>query len=166
MSDADPAEPVLFSTRLRPHRSLSPRQFRFLLLGIAGVSFVSTLPFVVMGAWPVAGFMGLDVLAVYVAFKASFRSARAYEDVEVTFLQLTLAKVSARGARAEWRFNPSWVRLERQDHAEFGTQRLDLVARASRVEVAGFLGPDAKERFADDLGRALAEARRGHRYDH
>ena len=165
MSDADPAEPVLFSTRLHPHRSLNRRQFRFLLLGLAGVSFVATLPFVVMGAWPVAGFMGLDVLAVYVAFTASFRSARAYEDVEVTFLQLTLAKVSARGSRAEWRFNPSWVRLERQDHVEFGTQRLDLVARANRVEVAGFLGPDAKGRFADDLGRALAEARRGYRYD-
>ena len=165
MSDAVPADPVLFSTRLRPHRSLDQRQFRWLLCGIAGVSALATLPFVMMGAWPVAGFMGLDVLAVYLAFKASFRSARAYEDVEVTFLQLTLAKVSARGARAEWRFNPSWVRLERQEHAEFGTQRLDLVARANRVEVAGFLGPDAKERFADDLGRALAEARRGYRYD-
>ena len=164
MADVDPAEPVLFATRLRPHRSLKQRQFRLLLAGIGGVSFVSTLPFVVMGAWPVAGFMGLDVLAVYLAFKASFRSARAYEDVEVTFLQLTLAKVSARGSRAEWRFNPSWVRLERQEHAEFGMQRLDLVARASRVEVAAFLGPDAKERFADDLGRALAEARRGYRY--
>ena len=165
MSDADPAEPVLFATRLHPHRSLDRRQFRLLLLGIAGISFVSTLPFVIMGAWPVAGFMGLDVLGVYVAFKASFRSARAYEDVEVTVLQLTLAKVSARGARAEWRFNPSWVRLEKQEHAEFGMQRLDLVARANRVEVAGFLGPDAKARFADDLGRALADARRGYRHE-
>ncbi len=166
MSDADPAEPVLFSTRLHPHRSLTPRQSRLLLLAIGGISAASTLPFVIMGAWPVAGFMGLDVLAITLAFRASFRSARAYEDVEVTFLQLTLAKVSPKGARAEWRFNPSWVRLERKEHVEFGTQRLDLVARASRVEVAGFLGPDAKERFADDLGRALAEARRGYRYDH
>ncbi len=165
MSEADPADPVLFATRLRPHRSLTQRQFHGLLLAIAGISAVATLPFVIMGAWPVAGFMGLDVLAVYVAFKASFRAARAYEDVEVTSIQLTLAKVDSRGLRAEWRFNPSWVRLERQDHVEFGTQRLDLVARANRVEVAGFLGPDAKGRFADDLGRALAEARRGYRYN-
>ena len=165
MSDPVPADPVLFSTRLRPHRSLSERQFRWLLVGVAGVSAVSTLPFVLMGAWPVAGFMGLDVLLVYAAFKANFRAARAYEDVEVTAIELTLAKVSAKGARAEWRFNPSWVRLERQDHVEFGTQRLDLVARAVRIEVASFLGPDDKGRFADDLGRALAEARRGYRYN-
>lgn len=165
MSEADPVDPVLFATRLHPHRSLTQRQFRWLLTGVAAVSTVATLPFVIMGAWPVAGFMGLDVLAVYVAFKASFRSARAYEDVEVTSIQLMLAKVNPRGLRAEWRFNPSWVRLERQHHEEFGTQRLDLVARADRIEVASFLGPDAKGRFADDLGRALAEARRGYRYN-
>lgn len=164
MSDADPADPVLFATRLRPHRSLTERQFHALLMSVAGVSFVATLPFVIMGAWPVAGFMGLDVLLVYVAFKSNFRAARAYEDVEVTTIELKLAKVSPKGLRAEWRFNPSWVRLERQDHVEFGTQRLDLVARADRIEVASFLGPDAKGQFADDLGRALAEARRGYRY--
>lgn len=165
MPDGDPADPVLFSTRLRPHRSMTRGQFHWLLMGIASVSFVTTLPFVLMGAWPVAGFMGLDVLLVYVAFRSNFRAARAYEDVEVTVIQLTLAKVNPKGARAEWRFNPSWVRLERQEHVEFGTQRLDLVARADRIEVASFLGPDAKERFADDLGRALAEARRGYRYN-
>ncbi len=164
MSDADPADPVLYSTRLYPHRSLTQRQFRRLIIGIAAVSFCATLPFVIMGAWPVAGFMGLDVLLVYVAFKANFRAARAYEDVEVTTIQLMLAKVDPRGLRAEWRFNPSWVRLERQQHAEFGMQRIHVVARADRIEVASFLGPDAKGRFADDLGRALAEARRGYRY--
>ena len=98
MSEADPVDPVLFATRLHPHRSLTQSQFRWLLTGVAAVSTVATLPFVIMGAWPVAGFMGLDVLAVYVAFKASFRAARAYEDVEVTTIQLTLAKVNPRGA--------------------------------------------------------------------
>ena len=164
MSDADPANAVLYATRLHPHRSLTTAQFRTLLACVAAASFVATLPFVIMGAWPVAGFMGLDVLGVYIAFKVNFRAARAYEDVEVTTVELLLAKVDPKGLRAEWRFNPSWVRLERKDHIEFGTQRLDLVARGNRVEVASFLGPDAKERFADDLGRALAEARRGFRY--
>ena len=163
-NDAGPADAVLFSTRLRPHRSLSRKQVRVLLAGIGAVSLVATLPFVIMGAWPVAGFMGLDVLAVYFAFRASFRSARAYEDVRVTTMELLLAKVSPRGVRAEWRFNPSWVRLERETHEEFGTQRLDLVSRGRRVEVAGFLGPDAKAGFADRLSRALAEARRGFRF--
>ena len=160
----DPADAVLFSTRIHPHRSLTPAQFRLLLSLVGAASFVATLPFVIMGAWPVAGFMGLDVLAVYLAFKASFRAARAYEDVRVTIVELLLAKVTPRGRRAEWRFNPSWVRLEREVHEEFGMQRLDLVSRGSRVEVAGFLGPNEKAVFADNLSRALAEARRGFRF--
>ncbi len=169
MSDLDPAQvdfadAVLFATRIRPHRSLTPGQFRLLLSLVGAVSLVATLPLVIMGAWPVAGFMGLDVLAIYLAFKASFRAARAYEDVRVTVLELLLAKVSPRGRRAEWRFNPSWVRLEPKTHQEFGMQRLDLVSRGNRIEVAGFLGPEEKAAFADDLSSALAQARRGFRF--
>ena len=143
---------------------MSTTQFRVLLGLVALVGFATSLPFVILGAWPVAGFFGLDVLLVYIAFKASFRAARAYEDISVTPLELLVQKVSARGAAAEWRFNPVWVRLLRKDHEEFGTQRLDLVSRGSMIEVAGFLGPDAKAVFADELTRALNEARRGVRY--
>ncbi len=160
----DPSDAVLFSTRIRPHRSMTLAQVRRVIIAVAVASFVATLPFVLMGAWPVAGFMGLDVLAVCIAFRANFHAARAYEDVRVTVLELLLAKVDPRGARAEWRFNPSWVRLEPKTHQEFGMQRIDLVSRGRRIEVAGFLGPDQKEAFASDLSRALAEARRGHRY--
>ena len=156
----DPDAPI-FEARLRPHRSLSRRQFRLLLALVAAVGCLMSFPFVLVGAWPVAGFFGLDVLLVYAAFSASFRSARAYEDVVLTSLELQLAKVSPKGVRAEWRFNPSWVRLERQSHEEFGLQRLDLVSRGSRVELAGFLGPTAKEDLADGLSAALQRARRG-----
>ena len=76
-------------------------------------------------------------------------------------LELVLAKVSPRGARQEWRFNPSWTRLERREHEEFGLQQLSLVSRGRSVEVAAFLGPEEKAAFARDLGRALSEARRG-----
>ena len=108
--------------------------------------------------------MGIDVALFYFAFRASYRAARAYEVVEVTFFELLLAKVSARGERAEWRFNPAFVRLEQEVHEEFGTQRLALVSRGQAVEIAAFLGPADKADFAKDLSRALAEARRGPRF--
>jgi len=154
----------LFSARLKPHRSLTRRNFHVLLMVFSGASLFPSLLFVLLGAWPVVGFMGLDVAIFYVAFLANFRAARAYEDVQVTPFELRLAKVSAKGRRAEWRFNPVWVRLEREEHEEFGTQRLALVSRGRSVEVAAFLGPDEKADFAAALSRALAEARRGPRY--
>lgn len=143
---------------------MSRAQFHVLLAALGAAGFVASVPFILMGAWPVAGFMGLDVLAVYIAFKASFRSARAYEDVSLTVLELLVAKVSARGQRAEWRFNPSWVRLRRKEHEEFGLLRVDVVSRGRALEVASFLGPDQKADFADRLGRALAEAKAGMRF--
>ena len=158
------AEIVLFDVRLVPHRSLTPSHFRVLMGIIALAGTVSSLPFVILGAWPVAGFMGLDVLLIYLAFRTNFRAARAYEDISVTPLELMIAKVSAKGAKAEWRFHPAWVRLDKIEHAEFGVQHVTLSSRGRRVEVAGFLGPDAKADLASGLTRALSEARRGPRF--
>ncbi len=164
MSQAHPADPVLFATRLRPHRSLTQPQFHRLLVAVGAISFCVTLPFVIMGAWPVAGFMGLDVLLVYVAFKANFRAARAYEDVNVTPIELSLAKVSPKGDRSEWHFNPSWVSLHKDTNEEYGVQRVAVVSRGRSVEIGKFLGPDEKAVVARDLARALNEARRGPRF--
>ncbi len=161
---SDPAQERLFEARLVPHRSLTRRAVRIVMSVFALVSAASSIPFVIVGAWPVAGFIGLDVALLYLAFRASFRAARAYEDILVTPLELLFAKVTAAGARSEWRFHPAWVRLDRQEHEEFGLQRLSLHSRGHTVEVARFLGPDAKARFASHLTRALAQARRGPRF--
>jgi uncharacterized membrane protein len=160
----DPAHQHIYAVRLHPYRSLSQRNFRLLLCIFSAISFATTIPFVIMGAWPVAGFMGIDVAIFYFAFRANFRAARAYEDVDVTPIALSLAKVSPEGARAEWQFHPSWVYLHKETHEEYGVQKVALVSRGRSVEVGNFLGPDDKALFAQDLSRALAEARRGPRY--
>lgn len=157
-------EAPLLDIRLSPHRSLGPGGFRNFMMVAFVLGALVSLPFYLMGAWPVVGFMGLDVLALYVAFRVNFRSARAYEELRLTPLELLFARVSARGARREWRFNPSWVRFERVEHEEFGTQRLALVSRGRSLEVGAFLGPDQKAELAAKFSRALAQARRGPRF--
>jgi uncharacterized membrane protein len=163
-ADEDPTDRQIFTIRLSPHRSLTRSNFRILMMVFAGASFFSSLPFIISGAWPVAGFTGLDVLVFYLAFRANFRAARAYEDVNVTPIELQIAKVSAKGIKAEWRFHPSWVRLQKDEHEEFGVQRLALVSRGQSVEIGHFLGPEEKAKFAARLTAALAEARRGPRF--
>jgi uncharacterized membrane protein len=109
----------------------------------------------------VFGFFGLDVLLIYIAFRANFRAARAYEEVTVTASELTVRKVSHRGVVREWTLNPLWVQLDRMVHAEFGIERLFLVSRGRRLSIASFLGPDEKASFAQALSAALGEAKRG-----
>jgi uncharacterized membrane protein len=117
--------------------------------------------FLILGAWPVVGFFGLDVLLIYWAFRTNYRAARAYEEVTVTASELRVRKVSHRGRVAEWSLNPLWVRLDRDTHEEFGIERLFLVSRGRKLPIAGFLGPREKESFADALAAAIGEAKRG-----
>jgi uncharacterized membrane protein len=159
--NAAPDEPTLFSAVLTPHRSLGRTGFLVLMCLIGGISFTAGLVFFIAGAWPVMGFFGLDVLLVYIAFKVSYRSAAAYEQVTMTPSTLTVRKVSHRGKVAEWTLNPVWVRLQREGNEEFGVERLFLVSHGRRLPVATFLGPAEKANFASALSAALGEARRG-----
>jgi uncharacterized membrane protein len=128
---------------------------------IAGISFVGGVVFFSLGAWPVIGFLGLDVALVYWAFRANYLAAAAYEEVTVTPSELRVKKVSHRGEVAEWSLNPVWTKLDREAHEEFGLLRLSLVSRGKKLAIAGFLGPAEKESFAAALSAAIGEAKRG-----
>jgi len=151
----------LFSAIITPHRSLSSIGFLVLMAAIGIVSFLAGILFLVLGAWPVVGFFGLDVLLIYWAFRINYRAALAYEEVIVTASELKLRKVSHRGRVKEWTLNPLWVRLHRETHEEFGVERLWLVSRGRNVAIANFLSPGEKESFADALAAAIGEAKRG-----
>src|SRR6201991_4887158 len=140
-NDFDPQpQPELFSALLTPHRSLNRTGFLVLMGFICAFSFAAGVAFLLMGAWPVFGFFGLDVLVIYWAFKVNFRTAQAREEISVTPSGLRVRRVSHRGHVAEWVLNPLWVRLDQQVHAEFGIERLYLVSRGRRVSIGNFLG--------------------------
>jgi uncharacterized membrane protein len=155
------AELPLFSATLTPHRSLTHRGILAVVLAVGTFSFIGGVVFFAMGAWPVVGFLGLDVALVWWALRASERSAGAYEKISVSPSELTVRKVSAKGAVAEWSANPLWVRIDRDMHEEFGLQSLALVSRGKRLPIATFLGPAEKLSFAQALAEALSEAKRG-----
>jgi len=160
-SNAQTADPTLFSALLTPHRSLGGVGFLVLMTVVAGISFVGGIVFYMVGAWPVIGFLGLDVLLVYWAFRVNYLAAAAYEEVTVTACELRVKKVSHRGEVAEWSLNPVWVKLDRITHEDYGLLHLFLVSRGKRLTVASFLGPAEKETFADALSIAISEAKRG-----
>jgi uncharacterized membrane protein len=163
--DPEQAEPKLFSALLTPHRSLNRTGFLVLMGFLTLVSFAAGVAFLLMGAWPVFGFFGLDVLVVYGAFRINFRRATATEEISVTPSELRVRRVSHRGHVVEWVLNPLWVRLEQKTHAEFGIERLYLVSRGRHISVGSFLGPDEKASFAKALLAALQAAKRGPTYN-
>lgn len=157
----DPATAVLYQAVLHPHRSMTLRGVRLVVVLVACASLVASIPFLVMGFWPVAGFYGLDVALLWFALRTNVTEAQGYEEVQVSPLELLLRKVPVRGMPAEFRFNPVWTKLQRFEHHEFGVQHLSLVSRGQSVSVGHFLSPDEKANLHDGLSAALATARRG-----
>ena len=163
--DLRAAEPTLFSALLTPHRSLNRTGFLVLMGFLSLISFAAGVAFLLMGAWPVFGFFGLDVLAIYWAFRINFARARACEEILVTPTELRVRRVSHRGHVAEWVLNPLWVQIDQKVHEEFGIEKLYLVSRGRRLAIASFLGPDEKASFIKALNAALQVARRGVTYN-
>jgi uncharacterized membrane protein len=148
-------ETVHFSTSLQPHRSLSPEGFRWLIGAAVAANLVIGVPMVVVGAWPVFGFMGLDILLLWLLFKRSYLDARRSENLVLTDRELIVERLSPDGEREEHRLDAYWMRLEIDDDAE----RLAAVSRGSRLVLGRFLSPGERRELADELRAAHARLR-------
>jgi uncharacterized membrane protein len=151
-------EAARFSAVLTPHRSLGPKGFMVLMAAVCVVSFGTGLFFFLLGAWPVLGFMGLDVALIYAAFKLNFRALRLYETVDLTSDALTVTRVAPSGKAQSWSFNPYWVRLSIQPRLGRSSE-LSIASHGRRLVFANFLTDDERKDFASALGSALALAR-------
>ncbi len=160
-NDGHPPERPIFSAVLMPYRSLGPKGFAAVMLAMGGVGFVAGIAFWTIGAWPVVGFLGVDVALVWLAFRWNYRSARAFEEVRVTRTEIVIRKVSPYGREQEYRFNPFWVRLSITREEDEGVTRISLYSRGSKVDIGGFLNPDDRTSFASAFQAALASAKMG-----
>lgn len=149
-------EALQFDTVLRPHRSLGPNGFIILMGFIGVVSFAAGVAFTLMGAWPVFGFFGLDVLAIYIAFRLNFRAARLREHVQVSASTLLIRRTLPNGATRTWRFNPYWARIT---PAERDAEGVVVRSHGEWVVLGSFLSEPERHDFAAALDNALARAR-------
>jgi uncharacterized membrane protein len=151
---------VEFSAALRPHRSLSPHGFAVLMAAFGGVLLIFGGVFIAIGAWPVFGFLGLDVAIVYLAFRRSFANAEIREIVEVTAGEVVLYRAQPARPIAERRFPRAWVRVDLEEDRErelIGS--LALVYAGRRTEFASFLAPEERKKLAGALKAAVARPR-------
>lgn len=147
-----------FRAVLTPYRSLGAKGFLVLMLALGLVSFVTGFVFLLLGAWPVFAFFGLDVLLVYVAFRLNYRSGRLYELVELTPSALTVTRVHPSGARENFAFNPYWVRVRLAQWPD-GRTDLRLSVHDNDFVFGRFLTDDERRSFADALSGALMTTR-------
>jgi uncharacterized membrane protein len=152
----DDTKPKTWRATLTPHRSLSPKGFVILMSVIVGLNLTVGMFFYVIGAWPVVGFMGLDVALIWWAFRANFADARRAEHIEITAEELVLRRLAEDRPAQEQRFARRWVRVELEEDRErelIGP--LYLRFGGKRTEIASFLGAQERLSFANALKAAL-----------
>lgn len=142
---------------LTPHRSLTRQGFLTVMALVIVVNLVVGGLFTMVGAWPIAGFAGLDVLIVWWAFRANFADARQMERIQVTEHEVVLDRLRANRPLEQQRFVRRWVRVELEEDRERELiGRLSLVSGQTRVALGDFLSPDERKTLAHALRSALA----------
>ncbi|MBL8673870.1 MAG: DUF2244 domain-containing protein [Rhodospirillales bacterium] len=163
-AQAASAAPAAFHAVLVPHRSLSRDGFRALVAVLIGANLILGVPMFALGAWPIVGFMGLDVALVVWLFRLNYRSGRLTETLTLADGTLAVERIDPEGEVERTTFDAYWLRVE-MDDPPVHESRLTLVSRGQRLVIGRFLTPDERLEIAVALRAALARAR-DHRFDH
>lgn len=149
----------LFAATLTPNRSLGRRGLRVVVAVLAVMASIPGMIFFSFGAWPIVGFLGLDVLLLWWALASSLRAGKRFEVVTLWPDQLELRQVAPGGEEQLRRFNPFFVKLVIDRDFDERTTGLHLRTRDDDIEIGAFLNSDDKASFAKVFGTALKKAR-------
>jgi uncharacterized membrane protein len=142
---------------LYPARSLPAAGFYALMAAIVALSIAIGVGFVLAGAWPVSGFLGLDVLLVYLAFRWNYREGRRAELIRLDREGLCVRQIGPDGRARDWRFEPYWVRVTVDEGHD---RRLLVGSRGRALAIGTFLTAEERVELARALRAALATHRR------
>jgi uncharacterized membrane protein len=144
---------------LEPPRSLSTRGFNRVMMALGFASLLSGVYFLAIGAWPVMGFLGLEILALWLVFRFSFRAQTARTYVRVTADAVDVRKVDGWGRERRARLAAHFARVE-FDRAATGPNALRIATSSRAYPLGEYLTPRERETFARRLSQAISDARR------
>lgn len=147
--------PAFIDAVLTPHRSLSGKAFLIVLCVFSSMNFSIAAYWALHGAWPVLGFLLIDVTLFCLAFRLNYRAARAFERVRVEADVVSVTRQPAHGAARHWVVSPAWARVEAREDA------VRIAAGDRAMLVGAFLSPPEREGLAHALRDALSKARAG-----
>jgi uncharacterized membrane protein len=139
---------------LTPNRSLTGGAFIKVLCVFSTMNVLIAGYWAFRGAWPVLGFLVLDVALFILAFHMNYRAARAFERVRIGADVMHVTRQPAQGVARHWVVSPAWARVEDREDA------VRIAAGDRAMLVGAFLSPPERGELAAAIRAALAQARR------
>ncbi len=153
MTDAsngqDVTAPARFEAVLYSNQSLGSTGFILLMSAIVLVSGLVGAGFAMVGAWPVTGFLGVDVLLLYFAFRWHFRQSRQVDMISVDHNKLTVRRILPNSNEQSWQFDTAWVQVQLED------RQLTLRSHGKALVIGTCLTADERRTFAQSLKSAI-----------
>jgi uncharacterized membrane protein len=147
-------ERPVFEALLYPRRSLGPKGYAILIAGTAVIMLLYGLVFLVIGAWPIFGFLGGEWLLFWVLFRRHHRGDDRAERIRLYADHLLFERFDARGNQTVERLQPYWLNviLER---AEEPDNALYLRSHGRSIAIGAFLSPQERRDLANELRAVL-----------
>ena len=146
-TSTDGDDPIRFSRVLRPHRSSSERAIRIVTLFVLFLFIPTGTVFLIVGAWPVFGFMGLEVAALIFALRYNHKVGSSFEAITISERAFKVSKVDHWGKRKHWTFQPQWLQVRMDD----ASRQLIAGTHGKRVVLGKFLNDGEREELCGVL---------------
>jgi uncharacterized membrane protein len=156
---------AVFEAILYPHRSLGRRGYLILGLGTAVIMGAYALTFLLLGAWPIFGFIGAEWLLFWYLFSRHFRGDRRAERLRLFHDRLIVERIDAKGRFTAFSLQPYWLQVVLTPHLKSRATDIDnalyLRSHGKQIEIGAFLSENERRDFADELSRVLDRHRNG-----
>ena len=143
---------------IAPRRSLSRQGFYWVIGVIAAFNLASASLFIALRAFPVPIFLGLDVLAVVLAFRVNYRGAALAERVQISAEQVRVSHQYGARARTVWTSPTAFTGVSVEGQGEHEVRvRLHMSGRT--VIIGAALSPGERADLAVRVEAAIKAAR-------
>ena len=143
---------------LWPYRSLGSRGYLYFMMGLIGLIFILSLLFYYLGAWPVIGFLGVEIGLVWFVFRLNLNAGRNFEQISITPGATSVEKVNWRGDTLHFNIPSPWVKAI-CIKANGRSDKLILSYHSEELEIGAFLPPREKSSLADALNESFERMR-------
>ncbi len=160
MSDGRAASgtPATFEAVLYPNQPPSTRSLVLLLVAVFGVAIGTSMGFLLAGAWPVVGFLGVELVLLVVCLVWARRMAAYAEHIRLDDDGLHIRTTTGNRTLRSWRFEPYWTRVQLAETRP-GETALRLTAHGRSLTIGRFLNAQERTDVAAELDAALRRHR-------
>ena len=138
------------------NQSLTTRGLYILMFFITIPASYIGISFYVLGAWPVLGFMGFEILLIYIAFKILFYKNKFYEHIILDNEKLNILFKKKHKIIKKIELEPTWVQVKIEKIYE-NEDTLILSSHGKKIILANYLIPEERLKLAGKIKSGLRE---------